>query len=107
MAQKGFRYVISKDSAAVVGNTDIGYSAASYLNRDSGCTGINRIFAKLFYNRGRAFNNLSGGNKLCNILWQNVNSSHIFTFLSTGLSCIIYFAPFAQAYKAWSALQAA
>ena len=69
MADESLANVITVDSAAVVGYANICNSATLYFKSNLIRSRINRIFHYLLDNGRRTFDNLTGGDKLGNMLW--------------------------------------
>ena len=83
MTYKCLTDIFTVDSATVVRNSDIGYSASLYFKRDLIRSCVNRILHYFLNNRCRTLDNLACGDKLGNVLWQYINLRHKITSFSS------------------------
>ena len=81
MAQKSGSHLVCRDAAAVIGNTHICTAAVFYLDCYVLRACVYGIFHKLFYHRCGALYHLACGDKLGNILSQQIYLSHAFSSL--------------------------
>ena len=76
VAQKGSRQLVGSNAAAVIGDAQIGHTAALQLYHDGGRTGIDGVFQQLFHHAGRALHHLTGGDQIRHMAIQTLNMGH-------------------------------
>ena len=77
MAQKGQRNLVRADAAAIVRHPDKLAPALLDLHSNRRGLGVDGIFQQLLYHRGRALNDLPGGNLVDRVLIQDGNGHPI------------------------------
>ena len=76
MAQKGGGQLLSRNTAAVIGDTDIGEAAVLDLRRHGGSARVDGVFQQFFHHAGRTLHHLTGGDEIRHMGWQTLNLRH-------------------------------
>ena len=74
MADKGGRQVLLLNTGTVIGDTDVTDASVFDLNSDLLGTGIDGVFQQFLDDRRRPLHHLTGGNELCHLWRQNMDT---------------------------------
>ena len=76
VAQKGGGHLLLGNTAAVVGDADIGGSAVADLGGDALRPGVDGVLHQLLHHRGGPLHHLARGDHVSHLLGQDLNMSH-------------------------------
>ena len=76
MTFEGQQCVVANHAAAVVGDLDQFLAARLHLNANSPGAGVERVFKKLFDDRGGTLHHLAGGDLVSNGFGKDVDAAH-------------------------------
>ena len=76
MAQNGFRHVLARHAAAVIGDAHKRGAAVLDFDGDGSCAGVGTVFEHFLDGGCRAFDHFTGGDEVGGMLVEYVDDSH-------------------------------